>query len=1842
MNTLLNIIFIFVLIIPLYAQNNAPEITGQEELSTPEDTPLTITFSDLSVEDVDNTYPDDFTLTVLEGDNYTIEGGSGGENSDTNPFEDLVIPNPSSGVFIGQATIDGTSAGEGDWSAAFDEDGNIAGAAAIMINAGTAYINMPIYGDDTTTPDVDEGMNAGESFVLKIWDSSTGDILDYPESFDCWYNNNGGPMNGCGNYTEVYDFPVSTGGDGNTIVPDENYFGDLTVPVYVDDGEAENSQSNTFDLLVTVTSVNDAGPVLGEIGPQGTDEDTPLTVTLSASDVDNDELIFSAESDNESVTVSVIGDQLIMTPAPDYFGTANITVTVSDEFLTDSETFELTVNPANDAPVIEDIAAQVMDEDATLTIILNASDVDGGSGEGDENDLTFSVVSDNDAISISVDSTLLTITPDTNYYGNATITVTVTDMGNRLMDETSFGVTVNNVNDFPVLTVIGDQSINEDTLITLSVDFTDVDIHDPADTHTITVESSSPADVSVENLSGDVSGSTYDLVPSPDFFGTADITVTVMDNGEDSLTVSEAYTLTVNAVNDFPVMAAISDTSTAEDTPLTITVSSSDVDTGTGDGDENTPAYSAESSSPDDVAVEMDGDQLTMTPSLDFHGDVLITVTAEDDGGLSDATDFVLIVAPVNDAPVIEDIAAQVMDEDTTLTIILSASDVDGGSGEGDENDLAFSVVNDNDAISVSVNSTLLTVTPDTNYYGNATITVTVTDMGNRLTDETSFGVTVNNVNDSPVLTVIGNQSTNEDTLITLSVDFTDVDIHDPADTHTITVESSSPADVSVENLSGDVSGSTYDLVPSPDFFGTADITVTVMDNGEDSLTVSEAYTLTVNAVNDFPVMAAISDTSTAEDTPLTITVSSSDADPLQEPSYLASSDNENVSVSLSGADEDGDQLTLTPVLNWSGSASIMVTVVDGAGGIDSASFELTVYPVNDAPVIDSSAVFTTLEEIPVEVTLDSLYVTDVDNLYPIGFTLTVLDSGDYSEFYSVDGTTIIPGLDFDGTLVAPVYVNDGEEEYSQSEIFPLAVFVENTNDAPILEFIEDQETDEDTPITITLSASDTEGSELNFSASTDTAAVTVSIVGGDLLTMTPSDDWHGTAYISVTVSDGSLTDSGTFSLTVNPVNDVPVLAEISIQITDEDTPLVLTLEVMNVDEDELTFSAVSEHPENVAAEVTGNQLTLSPAQDWYGTVNIFVSVSDGSLADSTSFSLSVNSVNDIPIGYIGTSYTETTGDKTFTVSYEDTEGDDVTWEYYYSIDFGSTWASADVEPGPGYITWHSLNDIPDYESRSILFKVIPFDNDEGESATTDYFAIDNDHSTAEILLAPAEYSGVVTIPYHLSDMGNDTLNLYLEYYQNQEWKLGTILDEGNIGVTEYDSSMVWDTPSDLNNLDLLNLLLRLTGEDEWDFGLSDSLVIHLDNEVGPQLLSNPQSISLRAPIDLEFDLPITESQLENHFEIISLYDTGVSEKLFVNRLDDHRFIRLSLDSLMSFASLDTITITILNSLTDTLGKGLDGDGDGDPEYGDEDNVTITVNTHLLADFDTTGVIDFDDLNRFVTAWDTTGENRDYSYELGPAAGTVPHLIPTYDNTFNIEDLVSFLRMWNWSDATALPRLAGAPFSGKQLDVSFESDELRMEIPDYDVGISGIYVQVQSQDGLWIDISDELTNLFSISLNRAWEDLNTQEWNMGLTNANSDFNSIVLGHIDVSQVDNPEFIIMYEIIGLDGSVLSRGTKTIHYIHVPGEFALHQNYPNPFNPVTTINYDLAKDGHISIVVYDLLGREVKTLINEVQNAGYTSIRWDGTDNRGKTLASGMYFYQMYTGDFILVRKMVLLK
>ena len=85
-----------------------------------------------------------------------------------------------------------------------------------------------------------------------------------------------------------------------------------------------------------------------------------------------------------------------------------------------------------------------------------------------------------------------------------------------------------------------------------------------------------------------------------------------------------------------------------------------------------------------------------------------------------------------------------------------------------------------------------------------------------------------------------------------------------------------------------------------------------------------------------------------------------------------------------------------------------------------------------------------------------------------------------------------------------------------------------------------------------------------------------------------------------------------------------------------------------------------------------------------------------------------------------------------------------------------------------------------------------------------------------------------------------------------------------------------------------------------------------------------------------------------------------------------------------------------------------------------------------------------------------------------------------------------------------------------------------------------------------------------------------------------------------------------------------------------------NYPNPFNPVTKLRYTIPKNSLVSIIIYDMLGRQVKTLVNQTQNAGYASVIWDATNDYGKPVSAGIYLYQIETGEYIQTKKMVLLK
>ena len=94
--------------------------------------------------------------------------------------------------------------------------------------------------------------------------------------------------------------------------------------------------------------------------------------------------------------------------------------------------------------------------------------------------------------------------------------------------------------------------------------------------------------------------------------------------------------------------------------------------------------------------------------------------------------------------------------------------------------------------------------------------------------------------------------------------------------------------------------------------------------------------------------------------------------------------------------------------------------------------------------------------------------------------------------------------------------------------------------------------------------------------------------------------------------------------------------------------------------------------------------------------------------------------------------------------------------------------------------------------------------------------------------------------------------------------------------------------------------------------------------------------------------------------------------------------------------------------------------------------------------------------------------------------------------------------------------------------------------------------------------------------------------------------------------------------------------------IPEDYALAQNLPNPFNPSTTISYEVPKSGRVKLVIYNLLGQEVRTLVDENIESGFYTVVWDGADTFGRQVASGIYIYRMNSGEFSAIKRMMFLK
>jgi hypothetical protein len=119
-------------------------------------------------------------------------------------------------------------------------------------------------------------------------------------------------------------------------------------------------------------------------------------------------------------------------------------------------------------------------------------------------------------------------------------------------------------------------------------------------------------------------------------------------------------------------------------------------------------------------------------------------------------------------------------------------------------------------------------------------------------------------------------------------------------------------------------------------------------------------------------------------------------------------------------------------------------------------------------------------------------------------------------------------------------------------------------------------------------------------------------------------------------------------------------------------------------------------------------------------------------------------------------------------------------------------------------------------------------------------------------------------------------------------------------------------------------------------------------------------------------------------------------------------------------------------------------------------------------------------------------------------------------------------------------------------------------------------------------------------------------------------------------------IVNAEVTNSNGDVVTPNFKLIATDIYPANFNLEQNYPNPFNPITTIKFTIPKETRVQILVFDITGRLVKTLLDKTLPAGEHLITWDGTDENGSKVSSGVYIYRMYSDNFISTKKMILAK
>lgn len=375
------------------------------------------------------------------------------------------------------------------------------------------------------------------------------------------------------------------------------------------------------------------------------------------------------------------------------------TAGLAEQLLVDIGWSYNSVSAPNSPPSFNAIAAITILEDDTTTVALSATDTNSDP-------LTFSIISSDSVLGASISGASVTLTPNANYNGSGTVTVQVSDGTDT--DSATFNVNVTAVNDAPVLTGVGNQTMLEDTSVNISLSASDIE--SDALTYSLVTASS--------ELNAVISGSTLTVTvtPATNYNGVGAITLEVSDG---ALTDTETFNVTVQNNNDAPTITPLSDVAFHFDSSTTLTLSASDID-----GDALT--YSAVSANTGIVTTSVSGNQLTLTSVTNAIASTSVTVTVNDGNATANTTFAVNLTDPSLVDPITLTVAGEALSEGGTSTSSLNSINLQPAGGDGVYS-VAAEFNNDDvsDLLAVSGSSVNLGLPESGAFAGTYTVTIT-------------------------------------------------------------------------------------------------------------------------------------------------------------------------------------------------------------------------------------------------------------------------------------------------------------------------------------------------------------------------------------------------------------------------------------------------------------------------------------------------------------------------------------------------------------------------------------------------------------------------------------------------------------------------------------------------------------------------------------------------------------------------------------------------------------------------------------------------------------------------------------------------------------------------------------------------------------------------------------------------------------------------------------------------------------------------------------------------------------------------------------------------------------